>query len=93
MRTHTITAAKITAAKFRSVTLSRVAVGTVCLVIAALSGCAESLPVSALPSRDQFAKPVLDKAAQQKAMNELIRERDERQARIALSESAAPTKP
>lgn len=87
MRTHIITEAKP-----RSATLPCVAVAIVCLMTAALGGCAESLPVSALPSRDQIAQPVLDKAAQQQAMDALIRERDERQAKAAQTETAVATR-
>ncbi len=83
MRIYTIGAIKL-----RAVALSRVATGTAFLLTAVLGGCADSLPVSALPSRDQTAQPALDKAAQQKAMDDLIRERDERQARITQPETA-----
>ena len=81
-----------TMAKSLSGLLPGVAAGIVCLITATLGGCAESLPISALPNRDQIAQPVLDKAAQHQAVDALIRERDERQAKKAQIETASTTK-
>ncbi len=69
-----------------------VAVGSLCLTAAVLSGCADSLPVSALPTREQMARPVLDKAEQQKAMDALVKERDERQAKMVQTLETQPVR-
>ena len=53
--------------------------------LAALGGCVDSLPASELPTREQTVRPILDKDGQQKAIDALVKDRNDRSSAIIQS--------